>query len=410
MRSDFGSSASLAAQRTPTVCLVMIVRNEAKVIRRCLNSVKHLISFWSLCDTGSTDTTQAVILEALADVPGELHHDPWVNFGHNRTLSMDRARGKADYHLLLDADMVLNQKGDFPDLAADQYLIRFEGPCDYAVPRLVSDRHVWTYHGVTHEYIDSPTASSAVPLTQLSITHHEDGGGRPQRYQRDTELLQEGLRSDPTNSRYYYYLAQCYRDSERPAEALEWYEKRARLGGWNQEVWSALYQMGRMQEILACDWRVVLNSYLQAYNFRPTRLEPIYRIVRFYREHQQFALGYQFSRLVTETGYPEDILFVERAVYDHLLPVEHAACCFETGRVAEGHRVCRELLDRGELPVDQIAAVEALVERNERNGSHGGSESETSQAIQSLAQSAHAADRSRKGPLAFVDPGWWEVE
>lgn len=404
----------------------MIVRNEAKVIRRCLDSVKHLISFWSFCDTGSTDTTQDVILEALAGVPGELHHDPWVNFGHNRTLSMDRARGKAAYHLLLDADMVLNQQGDFPDLAADQYLIRFEGTCDYAVPRLVSDQHVWTYHGVTHEYIDSTTARPAVMLTELSIAHHEDGGGRHQRYQRDIGLLEDGLRSDPENSRYHYYLAQCYRDSERYAEALEWYEKRARLGGWNQEVWSALYQVGRMQEILTYDWRVVLNSYLQAYNFRPTRLEPIYKIVRFYREHQQFALGYQFSRLVTETGYPEDILFIERAVYDHLLLVEHAACCFGTGKAEEAHRVCRKLLDRGGLPLDQIAAVEGLMASIERNRSHGSLEGgpdlesraepqgavqcQDSQSRQDSGEPPHAAHHPPTGPLAFVNPGWWELE
>ena len=339
----------------------MIVRNEAKVIGRCLESVKHLLSYWSICDTGSTDSTEKVIRETLAGIPGEFHRDPWVNFGHNRSLSMDRARGKADYHLLLDADMVLNQKAELPPLTADQYLIRFEGPCDYAVPRLVSDRHVWNYLGVTHEYVDSPTAEPALMLPELSITHYEDGGGRPQRYQRDTALLENALKSDPTNSRYHYYLAQCYRDSERFEEALQWYEKRVPMGGWNQEVWSAIYQMGRMQEILRHDWRVTLNSYLQAYNFRPTRLEPIYRIARFYREHEQFSLGYVFSRVVTEVGYPKDILFVEKDVYQYLLPLEHAACCFGLGRAEEGRRYCRQLLESGQLPQSELGAVKALL-------------------------------------------------
>ena len=64
-----------------------------------------------------------------------------------------------------------------------------------------------------------------------------------------------------------------------------WYEVRAQMTGWNEETWCVLYQVGRMQAQLDWDWRVVLNSYLQAYNFRPSRLEPMYWIARFYRDH-----------------------------------------------------------------------------------------------------------------------------
>ena len=158
-------------------------------------------------------------------------------------------------------------------------------------------------------------------------------------YQRDTALLEAGIVKEPDNSRYVYYLAQCYRDSECFDKALGWYEKRVTMGGWNQEVWSALYQIGRMQEALGCDWRVTMSSYLQAYNFRPSRLEPIYRIARFHRKHHQFSLGYLFSRLTLEVGYPEDILFVERDVYEKWLPLEYAACCRGLGMEVEANRV-----------------------------------------------------------------------
>ena len=41
-----------------TICLNMIVRNEAPVIRRCLDSVMPIIDSWVIVDTGSTDGTQ----------------------------------------------------------------------------------------------------------------------------------------------------------------------------------------------------------------------------------------------------------------------------------------------------------------------------------------------------------------
>jgi glycosyltransferase involved in cell wall biosynthesis len=67
-----------------TICLNMIVKNEAPVIGRCLASVRPLIDQWVIVDTGSTDGTQALIREALADLPGVLIERPWVDFAHNR--------------------------------------------------------------------------------------------------------------------------------------------------------------------------------------------------------------------------------------------------------------------------------------------------------------------------------------
>ncbi len=55
-----------------TVCLSMIVKNEATVIRRCMESVRPIIDYWIIVDTGSTDGTQDVIREHLKDLPGEL--------------------------------------------------------------------------------------------------------------------------------------------------------------------------------------------------------------------------------------------------------------------------------------------------------------------------------------------------
>ncbi|MGW8788902.1 glycosyltransferase, partial [Heyndrickxia sporothermodurans] len=43
-----------------TICLSMIVKNEASVIRRCLDSVRPLIDTWVIIDTGSTDGTQDI--------------------------------------------------------------------------------------------------------------------------------------------------------------------------------------------------------------------------------------------------------------------------------------------------------------------------------------------------------------
>jgi tetratricopeptide (TPR) repeat protein len=258
-----------------------------------------------------------------------------VNFGHNRSISMELAAGKADYHLLIDADMTLNVRGEFKHkLEADTYLIRHEGDCDYWNERLVSDRHRWRYVGATHEYIYSETSKVRDKLPELSVTHHEDGGSRSDKYERDIRLLKQELAEKPENARAVFYLAQSYRDCGNLAQAMEWYEKRATMGGWDEEVWYALYQAACLRHRLGIAWPLVLSSYLAAYQFRPTRLEPLFHIAKFYRENQEFDLGYLFSRAVVDAAYPKDILFIEKRIYESGLREEYAACGRE--RVAVG--------------------------------------------------------------------------
>jgi len=73
-----------------TICLNMIVKNEARVIRRCLDTVRPFIDRWVIVDTGSTDGTQALIREVLQGVPGELHERRWKDFAHNRNEDANR--------------------------------------------------------------------------------------------------------------------------------------------------------------------------------------------------------------------------------------------------------------------------------------------------------------------------------
>src|ERR1700722_1191850 len=108
-----------------TICLSMIVKNEAPVIRRCLDSVRSIIDYWVIVDTGSSDGTQDIIRDHLKDLPGELHERPWRDFAHNRSEALTLARAHGDYSLIIDADDVLEIPEGFqlPDLTADSYVV-----------------------------------------------------------------------------------------------------------------------------------------------------------------------------------------------------------------------------------------------------------------------------------------------
>ena len=117
-------SGSLGAEASrKTLCLNMIVKNEKPVIARCLASVKPIVDYWVIVDTGSTDGTQDIIRECMKDVPGELYERPWKNFEHNRNEALELSKGKSDYVLIMDADDKLEFDPTFklPQLTAGSY-------------------------------------------------------------------------------------------------------------------------------------------------------------------------------------------------------------------------------------------------------------------------------------------------
>src|SRR5580658_5577257 len=134
-----------------TVCLNMIVKNEKPVIGRCIDSVRPIIDYWVIVDTGSIDGTQDIIRQQLSDLPGELHERPWRDFAFNRSEALTLARPHADYSLIIDADDALEIPPGFelPELDADSYMIDIrDTSIRYQRTQLVRNTLPWRYEGV----------------------------------------------------------------------------------------------------------------------------------------------------------------------------------------------------------------------------------------------------------------------
>src|SRR6201993_4997031 len=152
---DLAVSDSAIAR--PAICLNMIVRNEAHIIRETLESVAPYITSWVIVDTGSDDGTQDLIRNHMArlGIPGELYERPWRNFGHNRSEALDLAQGHGDYIWVIDADDIVVGTIDFGALSADLYELRQRSPSGtFWRPLLFRDGLRVRYEGVVHEYAE----------------------------------------------------------------------------------------------------------------------------------------------------------------------------------------------------------------------------------------------------------------
>lgn len=82
-----------------TVSLVMIAKNEARCIARCLNSAKEYVDEMIVVDTGSTDATAKIAEECGAKV---FHYEWQDDFAKARNFALSKAT--SDWNLVLDAD------------------------------------------------------------------------------------------------------------------------------------------------------------------------------------------------------------------------------------------------------------------------------------------------------------------
>lgn len=347
------------------ICLNMIVKNESQVITRCLASVKPMIDYWVILDTGSTDGTQDIIKQYMKDIPGELHEEPFVNFEYSRNKALDFARGKSEYLLFIDADEVLSIAPDFklPHLDHDFYYIMTQyGGTEYVRVQLIKNEPTWHWEGVVHEAVVNSLAHTCSTLEGVKNIVNTDGARSkdPRKYQKDAAMLEEALAKDPTSTRYTFYLAQSYKDAGEHAKALEFYQKRIAMGGWDQEVFWSMLQVAHLQQALDRPSEDVLSSYYQAYHYRNLRMEPIYYLANYYRQKGDFAAGYLIANVGRSLRPSKDILFVEKWIYDYGLLLELSICAYWIGKYDECQVLSEQILAKQNIPDN----VRECVERN----------------------------------------------
>jgi glycosyltransferase involved in cell wall biosynthesis len=374
------------------ICLCMIVKNESAIIERCLNGAKPIIDYVSICDTGSSDNTVELIENWCSEhnIPGTMHFAPFKNFGYNRTLAAKLAQQTypdADYLLLLDADMLLevDSKFDKSSLDSDQYLtMQYNSQIKFWLPRLLKASLPWHSVGVTHEYWDLDRSRlqdktymlTSARLEGLPILDHEDGGSRDDKFERDKMLLLQGHEDpetpDDLKIRYKFYLAQTYNCLDELEEAIQWYKRRIEAGGWAEEVYYSLLQIGFCYERLSNKaaqgerreeeqfYALALLFFQKAWEYRPLRAESLYQLARIHRERGNHQLGLMYALKGKEIPYPkEDLLFVDYHVYDYLFDYEISICAYYIeAKFQLGRKAQKRLMNKvSQLPVHIAEAV-----------------------------------------------------
>ncbi len=357
------------------LCLNMIVKDEAHIIEETLNSLKNYISFWVISDTGSTDNTKEIIKSFFLkhNIPGKLFQDKWKDFGYNRTIALKHCykyRKKIDYIWVFDADDLVVGNLIFPkDKSVDGYSLKYGNGFTYMRNQVFKCSEKWKYVGVLHEF-PKCISKKETKIINIEGDYYIDSrrlGARNKnddKYLRDVDTLLKGIKDEPKNERYMFYLAQSYMDAKDYKNAIKWYQKRINMKGWYEEVYYSYYRIATCMENLNCNWEDIEKAFLKAWEFLPSRAEPLYEIAKHYNFTNNFSKGYSFSKQASSIIFPkEQLLFLFKDVYNYQALYEYLLSSHYTKRYEESFNIGNQLLNKS-IPNNERKIIEKIRDLN----------------------------------------------
>lgn len=357
--------------------LTQIVKNEAHVITRMLNSIKPIVDIVCLVDTGSTDDTIEVVKNwgTQNNIETHVFERAFDNFENSRNYSIQMARevtkdrGNDFWGFWLDADETIEVLPSFNKNKIDKDLYMFNtyiNVMKYTRNECFKLDKPFRFYGPVHEYIvcDDKNITSGL-MEGINVRVQMDGGSWkgniPDKYKSHAFVLEKYIDQNRQDPRWIFYTAQSYHDSacmpdnreeneERLRRSLKFYKERiSRPDGYPEEVFYSQFRVGTIMRALEEPWNLIMNEFLKAYSFDPLRAEPIKAIIDYYLSVGEWHNAYLFSKFAKvnfhdRNPYPQRLLFVDESLYIWKILEVHAAASFYTGRRDEAKQVYQEMV------------------------------------------------------------------
>lgn len=218
MRQANGESSHQSCQLSAG----LIVKNEARFLGDCLNSLRGIVDEIVVVDTGSTDGSREIAIQHGACVVDYLWND---DFSAARNFCIEHCSG--EWILYIDADErvrlspAVDLKAELsasPHAGHQVLLYPRQGFTPYRVLRLFRNLPDIRFHGVIHENLWPSveeycrTHDCKVGSSNLVLDHAGYEGNRERKNARNLPLLLRAVQEDPRRVFLWCHLADIYTD------------------------------------------------------------------------------------------------------------------------------------------------------------------------------------------------------
>lgn len=336
--------------------LILTTHNDAATVAEAVASVKPFIDRYVVVDTGSKDGTKDALAAALEGVEGQILDATFKDFSTTANEGLDVA-GDGAFALLLSGHEklvggeamkgFLEQHTDPKAAGAYQIRVSLAGKLldETRVSRIAAG---YRWAGAAHPLLareKGPVPNQRIPGTQIE-TLGRDAKAERSRLQLERRLLEDDVKVTPNDARTAFFLAHTLEKLGDTKKAYAAYEKRAKMGGWQEEVFESLLGLGRTAASVGKPWAEAQQHFLDAHTHSPQRAESLFAVAWHYYEIKNHPLTFLFASRAAALPVPEKAsLFVDTDVYTHKILDLVGTAAFYVGELAAGEAALRKALE-----------------------------------------------------------------
>lgn len=357
------------------ICLNMIVKNESRVIERLLKTVLPYIDYYVICDTGSTDDTCKIIEKTLKDIRGCIYHDKWKNFGINRDLALQRVPRNCKYVMTIDADDELVSKYSTNDVKnwlqtiKDDiyYIYKNNDNVLNSVPFLINTRNKkWKFIQPVHNQLICKSkifSKNQISSDIIYIKVNPMEGAKShnltekEKYLKDALILEKEEKTDSV----LFHLAQSYYDAQEYEKSYKSYEEVTRTNKNQEHVYFSKFRMGVCAIRLEKDYQEIKRLLIDANDYRPTRIEALFELIKYCQETQRYQEGYELGLKAMKLERSTDRLYVDHRIYNHHLYDKFSICAFYSKHYTEAIDALNTILRNGYCTKEQETIYKSYI-------------------------------------------------
>jgi len=334
-----------------TLSLAMIVKNEEKVLARCLDSIAHIVDEIIIVDTGSTDKTVEIAKEYTTNV----NYFEWIDdFSAARNYAFSKAT--CDYIMWLDADDYLEEseqekllalKETFDpniDVAIMKYNLAFDDFGNVTLSnyreRILKRERNFQWEEPVHECI---TPSGNIQRYEIAVTHGEKVRTHSRRnidiYEKQTKLSARGT----------FYYARELHTHNRLEDAITQFEKFLNSGqGWKEDNITACFDLFSI--CISLDQKQRGLAYLfQTFLYDFPRARYCCKIGEYFMDQKDYRLAVYWYELALSPNSHYEAGFFQKDFCDF---IPHIQLCVCYDRLKQHERAYQHHLKSQELKPD----------------------------------------------------------
>lgn len=315
------------------ISLCLIVKNEEKVLSRCLENAARFADEIIIVDTGSTDKTKE-IAKRFTD---KVFDFVWINdFSAARNFAF--AKAEMDYQMWLDADDVIPEQSvneinelkktldNDVEIVTMKYVLSFDQNNN---PAFHSTRERLFKKSKNYQWIDP--VHECIPLvgniqyTDIEIWHQKEKTDILSTRNIDIyKALEESGKE--FSSRQLYYYARELKDHNETDKAIIFFEKFLASGsGWIEDLISCCQQ-------LAIEYKnngnkeKVLPTLLKSFEYDIPRPEICCELGYYYKDKQDYKHAFKWFDLAANLPNHHSVGFVFSDYSGYIPNIEACVC------------------------------------------------------------------------------------